>query len=175
MKEVNEFPNIKPSKLKEEINNNNINNSLKLGRENTSKYKGIHYCIIYFIIFSSIVIFFILNYVKTKDVLKENRYINLQAEKLCYSRIKALEDCMKVKEVTKCQIENRELEHCYDESYTMNQMCFIYISELELCLRKNKNENKKCENKINDVVRCGYIYRHLKIEKEYLKTIANFN
>lgn len=175
MKEVNEFPNIKPSKSKEEINKNNINNSLKSDKAIVSKYKGLNYCLIYFIVFSSIVTFFILNYVKTKDSLKENRYVNLQAEILCNNRIKALRDCMKVKDLAKCQIENRELEHCYDESNTMNQICFIYISELELCLRKNKKGNKKCDNQINDVIRCGSIYRHLKIEKEYLKTIANFN
>ena len=60
MKEINYFPNIKPQKLKEEINKSNKDNShLHKNKNNVSNqkelkingtYKGLKFCILYLII-----------------------------------------------------------------------------------------------------------------------------
>ena len=86
MKEINEFPNIKPKKLKEEINKINKDNS-KVQNKNifsgqkelkkNEKYKGIEFCILYIILFISLILIFIINYLKTKDAFKENKYIKV--------------------------------------------------------------------------------------------------
>ena len=179
MKEINEFPNIKPTKLREEINKNNsnlqniknISNRQKL--KINEKYKGIKFCILYIILFISLISIFIINYLKTKDSFKENKFINISSEKLCNKTIKAFSECIKEKTLIKCQYENKAVEYCYDESYSMNLMCFTYISELNLCLRKNNNDPKFCEDNIYEIVRCASIYRFLKLDKEYLKQIIN--
>ena len=176
MKEIKEFSNIKPTKLEEEVKNNNINNiSLKIKRSKFSEYKGFKYCFLYFLIFSFIIYLFILNYIRTNDAFKDNKYINLSAEILCNKTIKTLADCINEKTLAKCQMENKALEHCYDEAYNMNQVCFVYISELELCLRNNYNKTEKCDNNIYEIIRCGSIFRHLQIEKKYLREILNYN
>ena len=182
MKEINEFPNIKPKKLKEEINKINKDNS-KVQNKNifsgqkelkkNEKYKGIEFCILYIILFISLILIFIINYLKTKDAFKENKYINLSSEKLCDKTIKTFSECIKEKTLIKCQYENKAVEYCYDESYSMNLMCFAYISELNLCLRKKNNNVRYCENNINEIIRCASIYRFLKLDKEYLKQIIN--
>ena len=171
MKERNNFPNIKPTKLKEEINKNNLKNGEKSKNFKIAKYKGFNYCLLYLIIFLLIISLFILNYIKTKDAFKDNKYIILPAEKLCNTTIKLFEECLREKPLSKCQIENKAVEHCYDESHTFNQMCFVYISELELCLRKNINDKKKCDKFIYEIIKCGSLCRHLKIEKDYLINI----
>ena len=177
MKERNNFPNIKPAKLKEEINkNNNLKNCEKSKNFKIAKYKGFNYCLLYLIIFLLIISLFILNYIKTKDAFKDNKYITLPAEKLCNNTIKIFENCLREKKsLQKCYIENKAIEHCYEESYTFNQICFVYISELELCLRKNNNDNKQCDKHIYEIIKCGSLYRHLKIEKDYLIKIADNN
>ena len=174
MKERNNFPNIKPTKLKEEINKNNLKNGEISKNFKIAKYKGFNYCLLYLIIFLLIISLFILNYIKTKDAFKDNKYIILPAEKLCNNTIQLFQNCLKEKSLQKCYVENKATEHCYDESYTFNQICFVYISELELCLRKNNNDNKKCGNKINDIIKCSSFYRHLHIEKDYLKNIMKY-
>ena len=173
MKENNKFPNIKATKLEEEINKDSQNNNFQKKKEKSCNYKGINYCLLYLILFFSIISFFVLNYMNTKDAFKENKYITLSSEKLCNTTIKTLELCIKEKTLAKCQIENKALELCYDEAYNMNQICFVFISELDLCLRKNKNNSNQCDNYFKDVVKCGTIYRHLQINKEYLKDIIN--
>ena len=179
MKEINEFPNIKPTKLREEINKNNSNlqNIKKISNRQklkiNEKYKGIKFCILYIILFISLISLFIINYLKTKDSFKENKFINISSEKLCNKTIKAFSECIKEKTLIKCQYENKAVEYCYDESYSMNLMCFTYISELNLCLRKKNNDAKFCENNIYEIVRCASIYRFLKLDKEYLKQIIN--
>lgn len=166
MNEKNEFPNIKAIKLKEEIKTDKTIKSKKLKIVN---YKGIKYCLLYLSIFSLIIALFIFNYIKTKDAFKENKYITLSSEKLCNETISIFENCIKEKQLSKCQIENRAVEHCYNESYKMNQICFVYISELELCLRNNKIQRQKCDDYLNNVIKCGSIFRHLQIDKNYLK------
>ena len=175
MKEIEQFPNIKAIKLREEINNDNLKNNLKSKKLKNSKYKGIKYCLLYLLLFSIIISFFVFNFLQTKDAFKDNKYITLSEEKLCNNVIKNFAECYKEKALAKCQTENKAVEHCYDESYKMNQICYIYISELELCLRKNKNQNQKCENNFYDVTKCGSNYRHLNIDRDYLKEIANYN
>ena len=173
MKEIDQFPNIKATKLEEEINKNNLKNNLKLKKLKISKYKGIKYCILYLLLFSIIISFFVYNFIKTKDAFKDNKYITLSAEKLCSNVIKIFMECYKEKTLVKCITENKAVEHCYDEAYKMNQICYVYISELELCLRKNKNQNQICENNFYDVIKCASNFRHLNIERDYLKEIAN--
>ena len=173
MKEVNEFPNIKPAKLKEEINKNNTKNSLKSKNFKILKYKGFNYCLLYLLIFSFVIFLFIFNYIKTKDVFKDNKFIILPSEKLCNKALKLLEQCLKEKPLLKCNFENKEVEICYDESYIFNQVCFVYISDFDLCLRKNNNDYKKCENYLNEILKCGSFYRHLKVEKDNLIKIVN--
>ena len=183
MKEINIFSNIKPTKLKEEINKSNKDNShLHKNKNNVSNqkelkingtYKGLKFCILYLILFIFLISILIFNYLKTKDAFKENKYINLSSEKICDRTIKLFSECIKEKTLIKCQYENKAVEYCYDESYSMNLMCFTYIRELNLCLKKNKNNVKYCENNINEIVRCASIYRFLKLNKEYLKQIIN--
>ena len=173
MKEIDQFPNIKATKLEEEINKDKLKNNLKLKKLKITKYKGIKYCILYLLLFSTIISFFVYNFIKTKDAFKDNKYITLSAEKLCSNVIKIFMECYKEKTLVKCITENKAVEHCYDEAYKMNQICYVYISELELCLRKNKNQNQICENNIYDVIKCASNFRHLNIERDYLKEMAN--
>ena len=182
MKEINDFPNIRPKKLKEDIDIDKNNSNVQNNKNNVSnqkelkingRYKGIKFCILYIILFIFLISIFIINYLKTKDAFKENKYINLSSEKLCDKTIKTFSECIKEKTAIKCQYEHKAVEYCYDESYSMNLMCFTYISELNLCLRKKNNNAKYCENNINEIVRCASIYRFLKLDKEYLKQIIN--
>ena len=171
MKENNNniFPNIKPVKLKEEINNNN--NNLKQKQSNKIKLNGSIYCLLYLLFLSCISYLFILNYLKTKDAFKDNKYINLSPEILCDKAMKELTDCLKVSDMIRCQYFNTNLELCYDETFLLNQICFVFISELELCLRKNNNNSNKCNDYINAIIRCGNAYKHINLKKDYLKEI----
>ena len=175
MKEISEFPNIKAKKLEEEINKDNYdiqNNSINIKKiKKESKNKEIKYCLLYIISFSFFISLFVLNYLKTKDAFKNNKYINLSPEKLCNKTIKAFSECVKERKLIKCQIEEKNVELCYDESYSLNQICFAYLSELELCMRNNNNQTQNCGTYIYEVVKCGAIFRHIQLDKEYLKEI----
>ena len=178
MKEKNEFPNIKPTKLKEETNKNIINKISKTKKIKTcnDNYKGINYCIIYLLIFISVISFFIWNYTQTKDAFKENKFINLPYEKLCNGTIKTFRKCIADKSYSKCLSEQRALEICYYQAYSMNQNCFAFVSELELCLRKSENNYQKCYNHFQDVVKCGSAYKNIDIDKdikEFFKEVMN--
>ena len=178
MKEKNEFPNIKPTKLKEETKKEIINNISKTKKIKTcnDNYKGINYCLIYLLIFISSISFFVWNYTQTKDAFKENKFINLSYEKLCNSTIKTFHKCIADKSYSKCLREHKALEICYYQAYSMNQNCFVFVSELELCLRKSENNYQKCYNHFQDVVKCGSAYKSIDMDKdikEFFKEVMN--
>ena len=52
---------------------------------------------------------------------------------------------------------------------------FYLYKWIRICLRKNNNDNKKCHKHIYEIIKCGSLYKHLKIEKEYLIKIVNYN
>ena len=165
MNDSNNFPNIKPVKLKEEKNNKNEtnpqqNNNQKEKIKNINKkclnkgIKDIFNCFIYFVFLVFIFLIFIFNYIHTKNAFDENKNILIPADKLCKSFINKVANCENVKP-NKCINETKALESCYEEVHTFNQRCHIFISELELCYKKNSNKKNKCKDLENDLISCG--------------------
>ena len=64
----------------------------------------------------------------------------------------------------KVKYENKYLEYCYEEVHKFNQRCYIFISELELCYRKNNNKKNKCKNLENDLISCGINFKYFNIK-----------
>ena len=173
MTDSNKYPNIKPIKLKEEKNNENENNVQqdKNQKEKISSIykkcinkgiKDIFNCFIYFIFLSFVFFIFIFNYKHTKNAFDENKNIIIQADKLCKVTIKNMSNCLNEKK--KCYNENRNLEYCYEEVHLFNQRCHIFISELELCYKKNNNKKNKCKDLENDFISCGMIFNYFNIK-----------
>ena len=135
-------------------------------------YPKMKFCLIYLLIFLSLATFIILNYYKTKDVFDKNKYVLLPAEKICNKSLIIFSECIKEKNnCDKCVYENKAVEDCYDEANLMNQLCFIYLSELELCLRNSEKQKDNCKMQFNEVIDCSSLYRYLQIDTEYLKEI----
>ena len=188
MKNENNFPNIKPVELKEEQNDSNKNKEEnKMDKENINnnnkkcineKIKNISFCFFYFIFFSFLMAFFVLNYFYTKNAFDDNKNILIPAEKLCTEKINALAKCFKEKTNKKCSNEEKYLETCYDQVHSLNQKCYVFISELELCYRKNNNDkdkNNKCENIEKDLILCGTGYKYFTIKNINLKDLFSLN
>ena len=166
-----QIPNIKHTKLEEEVKDKNqpIPKRKSLLLVKMGKYKDISFCLFYILLFMIIILYFIINYKKTKDAFKDNKYITIPYEKLCTHKIKELAICYKEKKSVDCTPEEKLMEACYDQAYEFNTQCYIYISELELCMRKNNN--KGCSNFVEDIVRCGFSYRLIKVDREYFRLL----
>lgn len=131
------------------------------------------FCLLYFVVVVGIFAFFLINYLSTKNAFEENKFILLPPDKLCQKTLKVFSDCLKNKSISdRCFYENKAVEQCYDESNSLNRLCFIYLSELELCLRTNgKTFVDKCEINFREVVDCGSTYKYLQLDSDYLKKI----
>ena len=176
MKDINKFPKIKPVKLKEESNQNNIQNNFQKDKRNIDKcinknMKGIFNCSIYFMFFILFILIFVLNYYYTKNAFAENKNIIIPAEKLCIKRLNEMADCLNEKLHKDCQTKQKNLELCYDEVYSFNQKCYIIISELELCYRKYDKDNKKCKNIENELISCGLYFKHFSFKSIKIKEL----
>ena len=138
-------------------------------------YPKMKFCLIYLIIIMSLSTFIVLNYYKTKDAFDKNKYVLLPPEKICKKSLNIFSECLKEKNnCDKCVYENKAVEDCYDEANLMNQLCFIYLSELELCLRtseKSEKQENNCKMQFTEVIDCSSLYRYLQIDTEYLKEI----
>ena len=176
MNDSNKYPNIKPIELKEEKNNRNENNIQQNKNENikinniyqkciNKGIKDILNCFIYFIFLSFIFLIFIFNYKHTKNAFDENKNILIKADKLCKTAINIMSKCLSINRRAKyCNNENKYLEHCYEEVHIFNQRCHMFISELELCYRKNNNNKNKCKDLENDLISCGTHFKYFNIK-----------
>ena len=170
MNDSNKYPNIKPTKLNEENNKNENNTQQNKNQKEkiNSIYKkcinkgikDIFNCFIYFIFLSFVFFLFIFNYIHTKNAFDENKNIIIKADKLCKVAIYYLSK--RINE--KVKYENKYLEYCYEEVHKFNQRCYIFISELELCYRKNNNKKNKCKNLENDLISCGINFKYFNIK-----------
>ena len=179
MKNENNFPNIKPVELKEEqtdTNKNKEENKIDKDKENNKnkcineKIKNISFCFFYFIFFFLIISYFVFNYFHAKNAFDENKNIMISADKLCNEKINNLTKCFKEKANKKCINEEKYLETCYEQVNLFNQKCYVFISELELCYRKNNksDKNNKCKNIEKNLILCGARYKNFS-----LKNITN--
>ena len=135
-------------------------------------YPKMKFCLIYLLIIMSLSTFIILNYYETKDAFDKNKYVLLPPEKICKKSLNIFSECIKEKNnCDKCVYENKAVEDCYDEANLMNQLCFIYLSELELCLRTSEKQNNDCKMQFTEVIECSSLYRYLQIDTDYLKEI----
>ena len=182
MKNVPEINiNIKPKKLEEETSQDVITTSKNIQKKPAKKiisikinknYLNISYCFIYLLSFLGFIFLFILNYNHTKDAFIENKNIILSPELLCDKVIVLLIECAKVRNINNCYFENKVVESCYEESRILNQICYIFISELELCMKSSHdNFEKMCKKHLTDLIRCGAQFKYLQIEKDKLKEI----
>ena len=185
MKEIPEInSSIKPQKLQEEIPQNVINNPQNIQQKPPKKiitlkinkhYQNISFCFFYLLSLGGLISLFVLNYTHTKTAFIENKNIILPPQLLCNKVITLLIECAKVRNINSCYFENKVVENCYEESRIMNQVCYIFISELELCVRKNhKSYEDQCKKHFRDLVRCGTSFRYLQIEKDNIKELLNF-
>ena len=175
---MKDIPNIKPIQLNEEPTDIHQQNNNEIKQSNNNKkfsHFGSLFCLLYFIIVLLFILLFILNYIYTKNAFDQNKNIILPPEKLCNNVIDDYLNCKKIDKFKKI-CEFRKIELCYDEVNIFNQKCFIFISELELCYRKNKNNKKtKCKNEINDMLMCGKNYKNMHIKNiTNLKEIFSF-
>ena len=180
MDNKNNFPKIKPVKLKEEqkTNESNQNQKEKVKEKDNIKPKNkislnILSCYGYLFFFLLFISIFALNYYYTENAFNDNKTVILPADKLCQKVIKIMANCLKEKNFPKCQTENRNMEICYEQVHTFNQKCYIIISELELCYRKNKfiKNRNKCENIEKDLILCGSSYRYFFIKEFKIKDL----
>ena len=180
MNNENNFPSIKPVKLKEEQKENDLNNNINKVNENITKCKNKNFlnllsCFSYFFFFILILSIFALNYYYTKNAFNENKNIILPADRLCQNAINSLNSCLNKNDTNfyKCSNENKKLENCYEEAHTFNQKCYIFISELELCYRKNKfkKESNVCKGLENDLNICSSRYRQINIKEIKIKDL----
>ena len=186
MQEENKFPKIKSVKLKEEQNNQNKNskdnnNNNKIEKENKNKNKCVNKttflnilsCFGYFFFLFLIISIFSLNYYYTKNAFDENKNVILPADQLCKIVINNMANCLEEKTFNKCLNENKNMEYCYDEVHFFNQKCYIFISELELCYRKNRfiKGNNKCKDLEKNLIKCGSSYKHMNIKEIKIKDL----
>ena len=144
------------------------------------EFPKMKFCFLYLIFLGIIIFLFIINYLKTKNAFDNNNFVNLNPEKICSKGIKIFVDCLKNNKIyDKCVYENKAVEDCYDEIYSMNVLCYIYLSELDFCLNNNnynfekesqiKNTLKKiCGTQMDELIQCSKIYKYIKLDKDKL-------
>ena len=179
MQEENNFPKINPIKLKEEQNNDQ-NKNIKKEKEKNNKcfndknnFFNLLSCFGYFFFLFLILLIFSLNYYYTKNAFDDNKNVILPAEKFCTKVIQVMAKCLRENAFSKCQSENKYMEYCYEEVHLFNQRCYVFISELELCYRKNKfkKQSNKCNDLEKDLIRCGSYYKHFNIKEINIKDL----
>lgn len=160
--------------MKENKDNSSMKNKVKYSQLNKpiqSQYRFKPF-IIYLFIILSILALFLINYLMTRKAFNENKIIYLSADRICNKTFEAFNICLEGKAgVDKCVYENRAVEDCYDDTIQLNRVCYIYLSELDLCVNKKKSNNnliKQCKNELNEVLDCGRMFSILKLDNEKL-------
>ena len=132
------------------------------------------YCIIYIIILFSILIAFLINFIFTKNAFSDYKTILLSQESICMNKINILNECLEMKlNLNKCTYENKGVETCYDQIHSINTLCYIYLSELDVCLNSKPNTNNKllkerCQKQLKEVINCAETYTSIKLDKNML-------
>lgn len=127
---------------------------------------------IYFFLTLGILALFLVNYLKTRNAFNENQIIYLSADRICNKTFEVFNVCLEGKGgVDKCVYENRAVEDCYDDTIQLNRKCYIYLSELYLCVNRNKENNNllhQCKGELSEILDCGKLYSVLKLNQEKL-------
>ena len=145
------------------------------------EFPKLKFCFIYLLILLIILSLFIVNYFYTINDFEKNNYVNLNPENICIKNIKIFTDCLKKNvKYDKCVYENKAVEDCYDETSSMNRLCYIYLSEVDLCLNNNHYNFEKdsqqvnktlksiCGTQMEEVIQCSKIYKYIKLDKDKL-------
>ena len=138
----------------------------------------IKYCVIYLVTLLLILSFFVINYILTKNNFDNNKYILLLPEKTCVDSLKSLSSCVESSFYQKCSNENQLVENCYDETNAVNRICYIYLSELNLCLTNNKQKTQakqNCNSQFKEVLECAALFKSLHLDKDKLLDILLAN
>jgi hypothetical protein len=126
-------------------------------------------CIIYILFYICVFLAFFTNYLFTVDAMKENKDFFIIPRQICANKSNLLEDCLKkIKSETNntkisyCESESDNVQKCYDGISEFNRKCYMYLSELSLCVKKASNTNNsteylknKCRNIFEDVCFCN--------------------
>jgi hypothetical protein len=143
-------------------------------------YTKSKYCTIYTLICLGIFLIFFINFLFTINAFDDNRIVSLKPDVLCKAFINDHNKCLtkhknknigenKTEEILdECSMQSRSVEDCYDGVSQFNRKCFVYISELDKCVRDhlssaNNQEKKspseylllKCNNFVNDITLCS--------------------
>jgi hypothetical protein len=134
------------------------------------------YCCIYLVIVSFIFVIFGINLSFTINTFDENRIIQLSPEIICKGLINDWNICLnkndnntnnQTLEESKCAFQRKHTQKCYDNISNLNKKCFMYLSEIDLCVKNSidlniKNKSllsdtliEKCSNYIDDVEKCS--------------------
>lgn len=160
-----------------------IENKIKVNT-NPQKYKklihinkyppmNLKYFLIYIMCFLFFVVVFILDYVWTKNAMNRTKFVSLFPEKMCSRKIENFSHCIADKlNYDKCIVENKALEACYDQTNALNRICYLYLSELSICIEEanltNKNDkiDKLCKEELNELMLCGSVFKYLELDKD---------
>jgi hypothetical protein len=160
------------------FNQNNIQKCQKILPYNCLiDFPKLKFCFLYLLFLIGIFVIFILNYIYTINAFEKNNFVNLNPEKICLKNINLFTECLKTNlKYDKCVYENKAVEDCYDETSSMNRICYVYLSEVDLCINNNKfgkevsqlNKTLKniCGVQMDEVIQCSKIYKYVKLDKD---------
>lgn len=155
------------------MNYENISESIQNNKIIKTESKKWIICLIHFLIYSTIVIILITNYVLTKDNFKDNKVINMKPQQICNIYIKEHNECLNkyrtesepTKIINDCVGANLQLQTCYDQVQNLNRKCFVYLSEFDKCINDNLTTTKsievlreKCKSIIKNINICTSEY-----------------
>ena len=140
-------------------------------------YKYFFLVIGYLVMISSLFTFMVVNYFITKDAFEENEDILLNPALICKEFIKDYHTCLNNRlsenKTDMCMFYNNRLTECYDQVSSFNDKCSIYLSESNLCLKKQQlYNNTSCNSIINDLIICNN-YNYIKINTQLLSNKNN--
>lgn len=126
------------------------------------KHPHLKYCLIYSVIFISLYLLFVLNYLLSSKSFQFNHYLYIPSDYLCKISIEELTKSLESNTSNSSYIQkNNEVEKCYNKATVFNKKCFMYISEMCLC-REKKN---KCAWIIRDLRECSLRYNFSNINE----------
>lgn len=145
-----------------------VNISFNNQRSNYPKSK---YCLLYFSIWSTILLLFIINYFLTINSFDDLVIVHISPEKVCSSFIEDHNKCInryKIPDSTdlivECSIQSQSLKNCYDSVAQFNRKCFLYTSELNSCIKdiqftpdtnRTQTVYDNCYSYIDDIELCS--------------------
>lgn len=130
--------------------NKYLNNLLSEGSlsPKTMKHK---YCFLYVCGVLSLFILLFINNFFTSANFQANKYVSIQIELACNNALDKYEQCLEKDKNDICIDESTLVEQCYNSVFSINKLCFIYISEFHLC----KLNNKSCYGIASDFIECA--------------------